>query len=73
MDPITAIGLAIAVIKGGMAIYQMIHDHQSTAPEVKVRVAAKIEADTKQLAVLEAVQADWRAELERKLAETQAP
>jgi hypothetical protein len=73
MDPITAIGLAIAVIKGGIAIYQMIHDHPATVSDVKVRVAAKIAADTAQVAQLEQIQADWRAELEEKLRNVQAP
>lgn len=59
MDPITAIGIAIAVIKGGIMIYQMIHDHPSTAPEVKVKMAAKIEADTAIVEVLEQSRSEW--------------
>lgn len=59
MDPVTAITIAIAVIRGGIQIYQMIHDHPSTAPDVKVKVAAKIESDTLLVKQLEDARTEW--------------
>jgi hypothetical protein len=38
MDPITAIGLAIALIKGAIEIYSLIHNHPSTPPDLKTTI-----------------------------------
>lgn len=35
MDPITAIGLAIMLIRGGIQIYQALHDHPATPEATK--------------------------------------
>lgn len=59
MDPITALSLAIGAIKLGIEIYTYIHNHPSTAPEVKVKVAAKIESDTLTLKRLEDLRSEW--------------
>lgn len=59
MDPITAISLAIGAIKLGIEVYQFIHNHPSTADEVKVRVAAAIESQSAMLKQLEDQRTEW--------------
>ena len=51
MDPITAIGLAIAIIKGGIAIYQLIHDHPQTTQAVRDHLKGLMNVSQSQLDV----------------------
>lgn len=59
MDPITAIGLAIGVIKAGIEIYQLVHDHPNTIPDIKVRLAGVIESHTAMVKQLEDARTEW--------------
>ena len=59
MDPLTAIGLAIAVIKGGIAIYQLIHDHPATTPAMKALVAEKMVEQAAVVTQLEDARSEW--------------
>ncbi len=59
MDPITAISLAIGAIKLGIEVYQFVHNHPSTAEDVKVRVAAAIDSQTAMLKSLEDLRTEW--------------
>jgi hypothetical protein len=42
MDPLTAIGLAVALIRGGIQIYQALHDHPAATEAMKAHAKAML-------------------------------
>ncbi len=55
MDPLTAVSLAIVLIRGGIQIYQALHDHSSATPSTKAMLKPLIEAAQSHVAALEVV------------------
>ncbi len=53
MDPVTAISLAIVLVRGGIQIYQALHDHPSATPATRAVLKPLIEAAQSHVAALE--------------------
>lgn len=53
MDPLTALGLAIMLIRGGIQIYQALHDHPDTSEATKAVLRPLITSAQAHVAVLE--------------------
>lgn len=67
MDPVTAITIAITIIRGGIAIYQAIHDHKDSTPAVKAAAKACIEHHEVALAAAETLRDHWQGVLAKEV------